>query len=115
MFKGQITTKIYSILLDNNILFFHVPPNCTDCLQPLDLSINKPAKEFLRKKFHNCYGQQICKQLDDKREEPVDMRMSIMKPACTQWLVEMHEYFKSNPQMIINGFRSARIVKVLKA
>ncbi len=49
------------------------------------------------------------KQLEDKREEPFDLL------TCEQWLVEMHEYFKSNPQMIINGFCSAGIVEVLKA
>lgn len=114
VFKGQTTSKINSILLDNNILFVHVPANCTDRLQPLDLSINKPAKEFLRMKFHNWYGQQICNQLENKTEEPVDMRISILKPVSAQWLVELYEYFKSNPKFIINGFRAAGIVDILK-
>ena len=33
-------------------------PNCTDCLQPLDVSVNKAAKEFLHKKFHEWYAKQ---------------------------------------------------------
>ena len=39
-FKGQLTEKC------NNILIVRVPPNCTDRLQPLDISVNKAAKDF---------------------------------------------------------------------
>jgi len=38
-------------LEDNNILYVTMPNNCTDRLQPLDLSVNKPAKDFLQSKF----------------------------------------------------------------
>ena len=48
VFKGQSTKSVASHLQKSNILFVQVPANCTDRLQPLDLSINKPAKEFLR-------------------------------------------------------------------
>ncbi len=39
-----------------------VPANCTDRLQPLDVSLNKSAKEFLRK-FHEWYADQVRLQL----------------------------------------------------
>ncbi len=42
------------------------------------------------------------------------MRISILKPVSAQWLVELYEYFKSNPKFIINGFRAAGIVDILK-
>ena len=32
---------------DNYIDVVFVPPNCTDQLQPLDLSFNKPVKNFM--------------------------------------------------------------------
>ena len=38
------------------------------------------------------------------------MRLSIMKPIGAQWLLEMYEYFKSHPNLIINGFRAAGIL-----
>ena len=50
-----------------------IPSNCTDVLQPLDLSINKPAKDFMRTKFQEWYGNIICKQLEDQVDEEVDM------------------------------------------
>ena len=56
------------------ILYVVIPANCTDKLQPLDLSVNKPAKDFLRKKFQEWYGDIVCKQLESGTEEPVDLR-----------------------------------------
>lgn len=46
VFKGQCTAQVMKILEENNILFVTIPNNCTDRLQPLDLSVNKPAKDF---------------------------------------------------------------------
>jgi len=43
-----------------------IPANCTDRLQPLDISVNKAAKEFLRKQFHQWYAKQVCAQLEQK-------------------------------------------------
>ena len=54
-FKGQCTPQLLKFLDTNNISVILVPPNCTDRLQPLDLSVNKAAKEFLRRKFHEWY------------------------------------------------------------
>ena len=42
VFKGQCIL----IVRKKNILYVIVPNNCIDVLQPLDLSINKPAKDF---------------------------------------------------------------------
>ena len=52
------------ILLDSNkILQVHVPNNCTDLFQPLDLSVNKPLKDKPRGKFSEWYAQEVSKQL----------------------------------------------------
>ena len=61
-FKGQCTTLIVDILESNNIDVAFVPPNCTDRLQPMDLSINKPAKHFLKEKFQLWYVEQVVQQ-----------------------------------------------------
>ena len=50
-FRGQCTDKFLSLLKDNGIYILIVPANCTDRLQPLDVSVNKTAKEFLRRQF----------------------------------------------------------------
>ena len=48
-FRGQYTDAILSLLESNHLRLAIVPANCTDHLQPLDVSVNKPAKEFLRR------------------------------------------------------------------
>ena len=45
-FKGQLTDDVLLLLERNHINTVFVLPNCTDHLQPLDLSVNKPAKDF---------------------------------------------------------------------
>ena len=61
-FKGQITTAVIGLLEDNNIHVCRLPPNTTDRLQPMDVSVNKPAK----REFQTWYSQQVMKQLEGK-------------------------------------------------
>ena len=44
-FKGQVTSAVNSLLEANSIHVCLLPPNTTDQLQPLDISVNMPAKE----------------------------------------------------------------------
>ena len=46
-FKGQITDAVTNLLNNNNILVTLHLTNTTDLLQPMDISVNKPAKEYL--------------------------------------------------------------------
>ena len=50
-FKAQLTDHVLDILDSNNILVVDVPANCTDHLQPLDVSVNKSIKHHLRDSF----------------------------------------------------------------
>ena len=72
VFKGQCTSQVLKILEENSILFVTIPNNCTDRLQPLDLSVNKPAKDFVRARFQDWYGDKICKQLEKGVNEDVE-------------------------------------------
>lgn len=65
----------------------------------MDLSVNKPAKDFLKRKFEDWYSMQIQRQLQCHSEDdietlqlqPVDMSMPVMKELGARWLVEMYE------------------------
>ena len=57
-------------------LLLRIPNNCTYRLQPLDLAVKKPAKDFVKAKLRDWYGDEICKQLEQGVNEDVDMRMS---------------------------------------
>ena len=110
-FKGQCTEKLLKLLDANNISVVLIPPHCTDRLQPLDVSVNKAAKEFLRNSFQKWYASIVCSQLNRKTEKKaVDLRLSVMKPHGAKWLVELYEYLRNNPDVIINGFRETGIL-----
>ena len=118
-FTGQITQSITEILEKYNIHVCLLPPNTTDRLQPMDLSVNKPAKDFLKRKFEDWYSTQIQKQLQGHVDiealqiQPVDMSMPVMKELGARWLVEMYEYIVENPLMIVNGFIKSGILAAL--
>ena len=92
-----------------------VPANCTNCLQPLDLSVNKAAKHFLRDQFQDWYARQISSAVQNNTEmKPVDLKLSIVKPLGAQWMIKLYNHLKSHPEIIQNGFRAAGITECLK-
>lgn len=58
-FRGQITPEFHDLLLSNRMVYVTIPPNCTDLLQPMDLSVNKCAKDFLKSKFQQYYANKV--------------------------------------------------------
>ncbi len=46
-FSGQTTTKVLETVEEQGIVVVMVPAGTTDRLQPLDVSTNKSAKDFL--------------------------------------------------------------------
>ena len=66
-FKAQCTSEILQIIDDHHIYVTLLPPNCTDRFQPMDLSVNKPAKDFLHKEFNSWYSKQVCSQFQGKK------------------------------------------------
>ena len=91
-----------------------VPANCTDCLQPLDVSVNKAVKAFLRNQFQDWYATCMCQEMRLRSDEkqslvPVDLKKSIMKPLGVQWMLNVYKYMTSRPDIVKNGFRKCMI------
>ena len=119
-FKGQVTDAVTSLLESNNIHVYLLPSNTTDRLQPMDLTVNKPAKAFLKGRFEEWYSQQLMKQLKGKDMESVelqpvslDLHVSILKELIAKWMVEMADNFAQNPLVIVKGFIKAGITGTL--
>ncbi len=106
-FRGQLTPKVVECLESSNIQSVLVPACCTDRLQPLDISVNKAAKTFFRSEFQAWYAGQVQQQFSDEE--------AISEPVDLSWLVRLHEYLSSNPNIIVNGFMSAGIPQSIDA
>ena len=108
-FKAQCTSELLTILDDNNINVILIPANCTDRLQPLDISVNKAVKDFLRSKFQEWFAKQVKSQLSgETAKAPVDLRLSVVKPEGARWMISMCDYLKSKPEIISNGFKDIK-------
>lgn len=112
-FRGQMNA-----LEDNKILVVAVPDGTTDKLQPLDLSVNEAAEDFLQECFRHQYSQQVMKQLKD-HEDPkniqVNMSTAVMRELSAQWLTAaLYDNFRGRPELISNGFKEAGIAAALE-
>ena len=105
-FKAQLTSEVLGLLDTNHVDTVFVPANCTDRLQPLDLTVNKPAKDFLRGKFEEWYSEQIYEQ---GTVTPITFPLHLMKPLGATWIKELYAYLAGRPDIIRNGFRVAGI------
>ena len=106
-FKGQFTEKVFSVLEQNNVVMVDVPANCTEKLQPMDLSVNKSIKNHMRSSFQEWYAHQV--KLQNGNHEPVDLRLSPLKPLGARWFINAFLHIQANPSIIRNGFVKAGI------
>ena len=98
VFCGQTTDKVLKITEDNHILATKVPPNMTNLYQPLDLSVNKAAKDFTRKKFSEWYTRQLTNGMENGIELDnieIDYLLSVLKPLHATWLISLYNHMNS--------------------
>ena len=108
VFKGHMGEAVQTLLKENKIFRVVVPSNCTDLFQPLDLSVNKPFKDKLRRGFSEWYAQEVAKQLTDNVQPDavhIDMRMSIVKKLSCRWIMSAYNHIHSSPEIVRNGFK----------
>lgn len=107
-FRGQITKDFRSLLKSKRLLYATVPPNCTDKLQPMDLSVNKCAKDFLKSEFQQFYAAEVVNQSGPEGENTcikVDLSLTRMKELGAKWtFIKLYDYIKSKPDIVRNDF-----------
>ena len=120
-FKGQVTDSFMNLLESHNIHVCLLAPNTTDRLQPMDISVNKPAKDFLKRQFDQWYSEQVVAQLEGEDTsdlesielEPINLGLPALKVIGAKWLVKMEAYICDNPQIIVNEFIHSGITVAL--
>ena len=116
VFRGQAVKEVHELLEENLIYVVKVLSNCTDKLQPLHLSVNKPTKDYIRQKFCSWYAEKVKAELDAGKSPDsvsVDLKMSVIKEVGARWLVSLYDYFLSNPSIVRNGFVQAGIAEAI--
>ena len=114
VFRGQMTTAVLNLLKANNILLVKVPNNMTHIFQPLDLTVNSWAKDFMREKFATWYAGKIKENLDKGEQlENIDIKtpLSVMKPLHATWLIELYNALTSEKgkSVVVNGWKASGI------
>ena len=108
---------VQTLLEESHIFRVIVPTNCTDLLQPLDLSVNKPFKDKLRRGFSEWYTQEVAKQLQDGKQRDeihIDTLMSVVKQLSCMWIMSGYDHMRSSPEIIRNGFKKAGIISAIE-
>ena len=116
-FKGQTTEDVQKQLSENNIYSIQIPPNCTDKLQLMDISINKPMKDELRSRFHKWYSNEVMRQMKDVpiEEVKINVHLTSIKGLSASWIISSWQAISSRPTIAINGFQHAGITAAVKA
>ena len=117
-FKGQDNVEVKALCFKIDCELVIVPHNLTNKLQPLDISINQKAKNFISHKFNTWYPDRVSEQLKKgiaPGDVKVSMKMSDLKPVHARWLVDMYTYLKQQKKSILNGFDKAGITEPVKS
>ena len=92
-----------------------LPANCTDKLQPLDISVNKPMKDHLKSKFQQWYAQEVKKQLETVPfgQVKVDVGLQVIKSPSANWIISGWQTLEKRAEVAVNGFRKAGILDAI--
>ena len=95
----------------------YVPRILFNKFQPLDITVNKPAKSFIKDKYNMCYIEQVAKQLNEGKA-PADVEVSLnlsgIIPLYAEWIYEIYEYLRGRSDFVFNGFGLAGITETVE-
>ena len=95
-----------------------VPAICTEKLGPMDLAIDKPLEDAMKRKFQTWYAKEMQQQLSTNiflNNIKIDFRMSVIKPKSASWLMSSVKKIRSRPLVAINGFRHAGVTGAVQS
>ena len=119
MFRGQTTDHVAQILDSLNIKVVKVPANMTHFFQPLDLTVNGSAKNFMRKEFVTWYAEEDKKQMDagvPAESIDVNLKLTSLKALHANWFTELYNVLTTadGRETVLNGWKKSGVTAVLK-
>ena len=116
-FKGQDNDLFLDLCKKNFCQVAIVPHNLTNKFQPLDITVNKPAKSFISNKYNEWFAKQVSKQLG-QGIQPADVKVSLglveLKVMHAKWILDLYHYLCSQKVIILNGFKAAGITEAVE-
>ena len=90
----------------------------THIFQPLDLTVNDAAKDFLKAKFTEWFAKKIDAGLQEGKERKdieVKFGLTILKPLHASWVCDLYDYLTSSRGEVItkNGWKRAGIIEAI--
>ena len=95
-----------------------VPANMTHFFQPLDLTVNGSAKNFMKKKFVTWYANEVKKKIEEGvpiESVEIDLSLARIKQTHALWLIELFNFLTSEEgkKTILNGWKKAGVTNIL--
>ena len=81
VYRAQQTANVKKLLQNKSTLLINVPPGCASRIQPLDVSINKPFKDAIRKQFEKHLSENLHLCTRNK------LSVSERRVLTTKWVV----------------------------
>ena len=113
-FKPHMVQSVVQKMTDNNCIFVKVPENMTDYLQPLDVGINKPVKDFFRNKFCSWYTEQVMGGLEYEELAKLFKSGVALRERHAAWIIDMFNCFQHKREMVVNAFKRVGIPQFLE-
>ena len=90
----------------------------TNKYQPADLTVNSPAKGFMKNKLNIWYSEEIGIALNqgvNYMNIEIPFRLSALKPLHASWVVQSYDYLiEKGRGLILNGWNGAGITHAME-
>ena len=115
-----MTEPVLNFIKEYKICLVKVPANMTDIFQSLDLTVNRSAKSFFKRKFTQWYSSQIQRGTEsgeDNDEIEVKLNLTTLKPLHAAWIMEFYDLmtYDQGKSSIKNGWKASGITGVIES
>ena len=101
-FSAHLTCNVKAEFEKCHTKLLIIPGGCTSVLQPLDISINKPFKDYIR--------QLWCQYMVTECETGVDRIKPASKSVLLDWIINAAKLVQTNPNTVRKSFEVGGIV-----
>ena len=117
-FKGKDSDGILDLCEKHMCQVVILPHKLTNKFQPLDNTVNEPAKSFISSKYNEWFSKKASQQLV-KGIQPADFKVSSgiieLKVMNSKWILEIYNLLCHQNEIILNDFKAAIITEAVES